>query len=496
MDAELLKEFEQQILDKVPHVDNNTIVNATRLTDLSDDLIQCAKECYKIDLDNLEVYGKFESELLTGSIKVRPAVHIIHDAIKSGKLKRGQTIIEATSGNFGIALGRLTKLGIPIISLVSRKLQEGVFTELRDGDIKIIDLDMDICPAPGASGSQDDIQAKATVANIRSQLVSLGFDNIPFDDRIQEIHNLLKDQDIINLARYLAEIYGCFCPEQYDNQLNINVHKTVTGPEIDQQLAIKGRSLGEYTILCTFGTGGTSGGLSNYIYEKYQKRSIHVVFPIPAQDVAGIRTKAKAAGLHLYNPKIYAQEHEVDFTKAKPLLRFFVQRGHDIGESTALALYSIIEMAKLQGGKFIVIVADGIAKYKKSLEEKAPIQVNLESAVDNRYDKIVWVHTQYTPQDAGIDMIAKSLGVDRSKITIPKARTVDKLLQTRQIPEELEGELEGNTLLVCMAGNTSLRVANVLASNGITTQSLNGGITNLPDSLKKSPAELVQFAKE
>ncbi len=496
MDDELLAEFEQHILDKVPHVVDGAVVNATRLIDLSNDLIQCAKECYNIDLNNIEVYGKFESDLLAGSIKVRPAVHIIHDAIKSGKLERGQTIIEATSGNFGIALGKLTRLGIPVISLVSRKLQEGVFDELKEGDIKVIDLDMDICPAPGASGSSDDIQARAAAANIRSQLVSLGFDGKSFDDHIQEIHNLLKSQDIINLARYLAEIYGCFCPEQYDNQLNINVHQTVTGPEIDQQLANKDKSLGDYTIFCTFGTGGTSGGLSNYMYEKYQKRSVHVVFPIPGQDVAGIRTKAKATGLHLYTPEIYAQEYEIDFTKAKSLLRFFVKRGHDIGESTALALYTILENVKDQGGKFVVIAADGIAKYKKSLEEKAPIQISLTDATVANYDKIVWVHTQYTPRDAGIDVIARALGVDRSKITIPKAKTVDRLLQTRQVPDELVEDLKGNTLLVCMAGNTSLMTANVLASKGITTQSLNGGITNLPESQQKSPADLVQFARE
>ena len=45
--------------------------------------------------------------------------------------------------------------------------------------------------------------------------------------------------------------------------------------------------------MCAFGTGGTSGGLSRYMNEKYGKKAIHVVFPPPGQDVAGIRTKAK-----------------------------------------------------------------------------------------------------------------------------------------------------------------------------------------------------------
>ena len=42
------------------------------------------------------------------------------------EIEKEQTIIEATSGNFGIALGQMSKLGVTVVSLVSRKLQEGV----------------------------------------------------------------------------------------------------------------------------------------------------------------------------------------------------------------------------------------------------------------------------------------------------------------------------------------------------------------------------------
>ncbi len=96
-------------------------------------------------------------------------------------------------------------------------------------------------------------------------------------------------------------------------------------------------------------------------------------------------------------------------------------------------------------------------------------------------------------------MIAKSLGVDKSKITVPKASTINNLLSTQQVPEELNKELEGSkgkSLLVCMAGNTSLMTAQVLASKGIVTQSLNGGITNLPEGRGKNPGEYIQVARE
>lgn len=510
MDNVLLERFEREIWSKVPHIekkDGEKIVNATPLIDITKDLKECAKTVYNLNLadSDLKIFGKFDSNLLTGSIKVRPAVHIIHDAIISGKISSGQTIIEATSGNLGISLGLLSKLGLSVVTLVSRKLQEGVFKELRNENIRIMDLDMDICPAPGMKDNQNLLTAKATAANIRSQLFELGFDPNIFDKSISEVESLLVDQDIINLAKLLAKIYGFFCPEQYDNQLNIDVHRTVTAPEIDQQLHEKGNSLADFEVVCTFGTGGTSGGISRYLSEKYEKKSTHVVFPSPNQDVAGIRTKAKADGLKFYEPERYAGEHEEDFEKAKYLLKFFVDKGYDMGESSALALFAVLKIVNSgNGGKFVVIIADGIEKYKKNLQEigkKKRTQVSLEEAASNieDYDRIIWIHSQYTPREEGIELIAKSLGVDKSKISVPKARTVNELISTQQIPEELSKALEGSkgkSLLVCMAGNTSLMAVNVLASKGIVTESLNGGITEIPEGKTKQLSELIKVATE
>ncbi len=504
-DAELLERFRNQVWSKVPHPggEGEGIVNPTPMEDLTGDLIECARSVYSIDLSGagITVLGKLDSRLPTGSIKVRPAVYIIHEAIASGRLRGGQAIIEATSGNFGIALGQASRLGITVISLVSRKLQEGVFEELRNEDVKIMDLDMDICPAPGMEGSADALAAKAAAANIRSQISGLGFDPDMFDDSIQEIESLLAAQDIINLAKLLARIYGMFCPEQYDNTMNIDVHRTVTAVEIDQQIREKDRgTLGDYEVVCAFGTGGTSGGISEYVSEKYGKKSVHVVFPPAGQDVAGIRTINKASGLGLYRPEAYARQHEVDYGEARRLLKFFVDKGHDIGESSALALYEVIKMAEKGGGKYVVIIADGIAKYKKNLESQAsrPVQVSLEdaAAAAGKYDRIVWVHTQYTPRPEGIQMMARALGVDESKIHVPKARTVERMLQTQQIPEELGEVKSGRTLLVCMAGNTSLMAAGVLSAGGAAAESLTGGITELPEGRGKSPGEFIMAATE
>lgn len=497
-------------MSNVPHLEGAGVVNATPMKDITDDLKACAKNVFSIDLTDkeLRVFGKFDSKLLAGSIKARPAINILHDAIATGKVRQGQTVFEATSGNFGIALGLIgKKLGINVVTLVSRKLQEGVFEELRNEDIRILNLDMDICPAPGMKGDANLMAAKATAWNVRSQLAELGFDTTVFDNSRGEIEAVLAKQDIINLAKLLAKIYdGCFCPEQYDNDLNVEVHRIITGPEIEQQLRDQNQSLSDYRIVCTFGTGGTSGGLSRYMAENHGKKAVHVVFPPGDQDVAGIRTKGKASGLKFYEPDRYAGQHEVDFGQAKRLLKFFVDKGYDMGESSALALYATMQMANFGGGgKFVVIVADGIQKYRKNLEavqqKQKRLEVQLQEAVSNigNYDRVVWIHTMYTPRKEGIEMIAKTLGIDESKIYVPKASEVEQLLMTQQIPKDMEKSLggpESKPLLVCMMGNTSLRVAQVLGQKGIGAESLTGGINTLSQGKGKHISELVKMATE
>lgn len=520
-DGALLERFEREIWSKVPHLErggDGTVVGATPLVDITEHLRECARTAYKTDLPSpdLRVMGKLESELLTGSIKVRPAVHIIHDAIKSGSLRDGQAVIEATSGNFGIALGLLARLGLKVVALVSRRLQEGVFAELRSEGVNIIDLDMDVCPAPGMKGNKDEVAARAAAANIRAQMLNLGFPTGPFDDNMAGILELLQAQDIINLAKLLARAYGCFCPAQYDNSLNPEAHRTVTAVETDQQLAAEGGgSLDGYRIVCTFGTGGTSSGFNEYMNSRYGQKAVHVVFPPVGQDVAGIRTQATADGLSMYRPDSYEGQHIVDFEKVRPLHRFFVkQKGLDMGESSALALYAAMQMSidgKAQ--KFVVIVADGVAKYRKAMDEAeraeregrgGRIQVSLEDAAQSadEYDRIVWVHPQYTPREEGLEVIAKSLGVSKDKIIVQKASTVGQLLTDQRVPEEMSRDLQrhdnekGKCLLICMAGNTSLRATKVLVGNGIAAESLNGGITGLPEGMMMSPGQLVRPATD
>jgi cysteine synthase len=512
VDETLLERFQSEIKSKVPYVaergGKRAFFNSTPLEDLTTPLIECAQVEYGIEIpvQGVKVYGKFDSKITGGSVKVRPAVEIIEDAIASGKLRTGQTVFEATSGNFGIALGMLERIGINVIFLVSRKLQSGVLEELNKNSAKTVNLDIDICPAPGLAIDQNLVIAKATASNVRGQLSDLGLDVARFDKSRAEVEHLLARQDVINLAKLLANIYEGFCPEQYDNELNVKSHEAVTAPEIDQQLKDDGLSLADFRVISAFGTGGTSAGISRYLRTKYGKKSVHVVFPLNHQDVAGIRTKDKALGLRFYDPALYSGQHEVDFEQARRVLRFFVGRGYDIGESSALALYACLQMLNYGvGDKFVVMLADGIDKYRSTLGTVAqappPLEVTLSQARSSMadYGEVLWTHGMFVPKDDGIKLLASSLGCDESRIKIARVSDVQALISTDEIPDNIKNVLpkdNGKVLFVCMAGATSLRVAQILASKGTLGQSLTGGIMSLSERSNKQPSDLVQMARE
>ena len=228
---------------------------------------------------------------------------------------------------------------------------------------------------------------------------------------------------------------------------------------------------------------------------------------------AGIRAKGKAAGLRFYEPERYAGEHEVDFEEAKRLFGFLVRRGFDIGESSALALYAVLQMVNFgMDGKFVVILADGAKKYKHTIEsalieeeEAEGLEVSLEGARSRpgRFDEVVWTHTGYVPTEEGSKLIASLLGRPEGDVKVAQPGDIVKLITGQQVPQTLmevlneknrPGRGESRVLLVCMSGNTSLRAAQVLQSKGIKSQSLSGGIAKLAQTNHKPLPSLVRPA--
>jgi cysteine synthase/rhodanese-related sulfurtransferase len=508
-DEALLRRFQAEVKEKVPHLKDGTrnrVLNPTPLVNLTDALIECARTQYGMRLrtDAVKVYGKFDSKIYGGSVKVRPAVRIIEDAIVSGRLARGQTVFEATSGNFGLALGMLRNLGLDAVALVSRKLQQGVVKQLRADGVRLINLDIDICPAPGMQGDANLFMARGIAASVGQQLAELGFDSRRFDAVASEAEELLARQDAIGLAKLLARAYVGFCPEQYDNELNAEVHETVTAPELDQQLGELGDNLGGHAVVCAFGTGGTATGVSRYVSRKYGRKGVRVVFPLAGQDVAGIRTREKAEGLKFYQPEAYLGEHEVDFEETRKVFEFFNGKGYDVGESGALVLYACMQM--LNYGlekKLVAVVADGGAKYvtevRTAPQRARRDQVTLSEAASSirEYGGVVWAHNMFVPREEGIRVIASALGCDKEAIKVARAKDVQTILNGGEPSEDFEKFLPQDQkplLLVCMAGNTSLMLAKVLERRGIVAESLVGGITGLPASRTRQPFELVQIS--
>jgi cysteine synthase A len=506
-DRELLEKFDGEVWAKVPHFEGSKLVNPTPLVDVTEVLLECARTEYglKLGAEGLRVFAKFDSKIHGGSVKVRPAASIIKDAIASGRLVKGQTIFEATSGNFGIALNLVKRLGLNVVALVSRRLQQGVTGQLQSEGVKLVNLDIDICPAPGFQGDADALVAKGVAASVRQQLAELGFDTDAFDRVRDEAEALLGRQDAIGLAKLLSRAYGGFCTEQYDNELNVDAHRSVTGPELDSQLAEEETSLEEADFVCTFGTGGTATGISKYVDSKYSKRGVRVIFPQSGQDVAGIRTKDKAMGLRFYEPEAYLGEHEVDFEETSRLFQFFNKRMFDIGESGALALYACMQLVNYGvGKKFVVMVADGASKYISEVSAVARRgkrdQVRLDEAASaiGEYSGVVWAHNMFVPREEGIKVIASSLGIDKSRVKVANVADVQAVLNGREPSEEFGKLLPSDDkpiLVVCMAGNTSLMLAKVLERSGVAAESLVGGITGLPESKGKQPFQLVEIAR-
>jgi rhodanese-related sulfurtransferase len=105
----------------------------------------------------------------------------------------------------------------------------------------------------------------------------------------------------------------------------------------------------------------------------------------------------------------------------------------------------------------------------------------------------------FVPREEGIKLVANALGCDKDKVKVATARDVQALITTEKIPAGINALLpkdKSKTLLVCMAGGTSLRVAEVLAKNGVGAQSLTGGIMNLSQTSNRQPEDLVQVATE
>jgi cystathionine beta-synthase len=185
----------------------------------------------KVNFDSpATVYAKLEYLNPGGSIKDRAALYMIEHAERTGLLKPGGTIIDASSGNQGIASAMIGALkGYKVIITVSEKSsQEKVQTILAYGAQVVV------CP------STDYID-----------------DPRSYHSKAKELHRNTPNS---------------FMPNQYFNVVNAQAHYNITGPEIWRQTE------GKIThfIACA-GTGGTISGIGKYLKEQNSRIKILAV---------------------------------------------------------------------------------------------------------------------------------------------------------------------------------------------------------------------------
>lgn len=178
------------------------------------------------------IYAKAENLNMTGSVKDRMAFHIIKKAIETKRLKPGMPIIEATSGNTGIAF-----------SAIGRALGHKVIIFMPDWmSMERINL------------------IKGFGAEIR--LVS------------KEEGGFLGS---IEKADKLAEELNGFRPQQFSNCDNINAHYKSTGLELYWQLKYRNKDIDAF--VAGVGTGGTVMGVGKFLRERNPNVGIHPLEP-------------------------------------------------------------------------------------------------------------------------------------------------------------------------------------------------------------------------
>ena len=178
----------------------------------------------KLAPPGMNLYAKVESMNPGGSVKDRLALGVIEAAERSGALKPGQTIVEATSGNTGIGLAMLcAQRGYPLVIVMSE-----AFSVERRKLMRFYGARVVLTPA-----------------------VETGV-------------------GMLGKAKELADAHGWFMTRQFENEANAEIHSRTTAVEIVEDFA----ELGLDYWVTGFGTGGTLKGVARVLKERSPRTRI------------------------------------------------------------------------------------------------------------------------------------------------------------------------------------------------------------------------------
>jgi S-sulfo-L-cysteine synthase (O-acetyl-L-serine-dependent) len=272
----------------------------------------------------VEIYAKAEFMNPGGSVKDRPALRMIEEGERSGRLTRDRTILDSTSGNTGIAYAMIG----------------------------------------AAKGYRVKLVMPTNVSEERKALVTAFGAEIEYSDALE------GSDGAILLARQLrdAEPDRYFMPDQYNNDANWQAHYDGTGPEIWEQTG------GRVThFIAGLGTSGTFVGTSRRLKELSPSvRCISVEPDEPWHGLEGLKHMETSIVPGIYDPSIADANVGVSTEDAYEVARkLATTEGILIGHSSGAALFVAgREGAALaesgQGGVIVIVFADGGDRYLSS----------------------------------------------------------------------------------------------------------------------------------
>ena len=274
-------------------------------------------ELKKLSPKGIRIFAKLEGQNVggSGSVKDRIAKYMIKKAEEEGKLKEGSTIIEATSGNTGIALAMIGK---------------------RKGyRVKIVIPD--------------------NASRERIELLRLYGAEIIFTEGEKGVNHAIE------VARKIAENEGYFMPDQFSNPYNPLAHYETTGKEILDELG----NIKVDALSCGLGTGGTIMGVGKRLREIFPNMLIIGVEPYPGDPIPGLRNLDEGfipsiLDLGFITRRVYVSSRE-SYSSLKELLD---KEGIFAGLSSGAVIHEALELAREMGeGNIVVILPDGGWKY-------------------------------------------------------------------------------------------------------------------------------------
>jgi cysteine synthase/rhodanese-related sulfurtransferase len=274
------------------------------------------------------VYAKLEWYNPFGAVKDRVAANLIRDAEERGVLPQGTRLVEPTSGNTGMGLAMLANAkGYRFTATLSNKIPVEKRASLRLFGSELVELDDELCPAPGAP------------------------------------------EGAIALAAEMGDRPGHHHLNQYQNPANPDAHYQTTGPEIWRQTD------GKVThFVAGLGTCGTITGTGRFLKEKRKDIKVLGVHPAEGHDIPGVRSIRQLKQTVLFVPDEYDGLVEVNTADAFQLCKRLNQEESIIaGPSSGMALAGALSMVPDEPGVVVVVMfPDNAFKYASSMRKHLP----------------------------------------------------------------------------------------------------------------------------